>query len=81
MLSSKISKEEYKKEIEAILFASRRIVHLEELCREFPNMDKTEILGMLYELIEEYLLNGSALEIVELSDSRFELTNLLWDVF
>ena len=69
----RIKDDEIKREIEAALFKARRILSLEEICKLFPKIQKTKILELTYELIDEYKEVQTALEIVELADKRFEL--------
>ncbi|MFX1394003.1 MAG: SMC-Scp complex subunit ScpB [Promethearchaeota archaeon] len=62
-----------KREIEAALFKARRILSLEELCKLYPKYQKTKILELIRDLIDEYKEVQTALEIAELVDTRFEL--------
>ncbi|MHA1342529.1 MAG: SMC-Scp complex subunit ScpB [Promethearchaeota archaeon] len=62
-----------KRVIEAALFTSRKILSLKEITQIFPKSNKNEILQLIHELIEEYNNIQTALEIVELSNNRFEL--------
>lgn len=64
---------EIKREIEAAIFKARRILSLEEICKLFPKNQKSKILELTRELIEEYKEFQTALEITELAGTRFEL--------
>jgi len=61
-------------QIEALLYIARRPVALDEIQEIFPNKSKRELLALTYQLIEQYYEYNSALEIVELSNLRFELS-------
>jgi len=69
----RIKRDEMKRVIEAALFTSRKILSLKEITQIFPKSNKNEILQLIHELIEEYNNIQTALEIVELSNNRFEL--------
>ena len=69
----RLKRYEIKREIEAALFKARRILSLEEICKLFPKYQKTKILELTRELIYEYKKVQTALEVVELTDTRFEL--------
>ena len=60
-------------QIEALLYIARRPVGIDEIQEVIPNKSKTQLLNLIYQLIERYYEYNSALEIVELSNSRFEL--------
>jgi len=62
-----------KREIEAALFSARRILSIKDIKNIFPKIHKKEILILIRELIEEYRTFKTSLEIIEFSDSRFEL--------
>ena len=61
-------------QVEALLYIARRPVALDEIQETIPNRSKEQLLNLIYQLIERYYQYNSALEIVELSNLRFELT-------
>lgn len=69
----RLERDNIKREIEAILFKTRKILSLEKLNKISPNISAKETLELTRELILEYKKLNSALEIVELSNKRFEL--------
>ncbi|MGV9171930.1 MAG: SMC-Scp complex subunit ScpB, partial [Promethearchaeia archaeon] len=64
---------EFKKQIESILFAAREIVPIKELKSHLPDLTKQKVLQLTRDLIEDYKSFSTALEVVELSDYRFQL--------
>lgn len=64
---------EIKKLIEAVLFTRKEPVSLKELSKVHPNINKSETLILTRELMREYFYFTSALEIVELTENRFEM--------
>ncbi|TFG11064.1 MAG: hypothetical protein EU535_07805, partial [Promethearchaeota archaeon] len=66
--------QEIDSQIEALLYIARRPVSLDEIQEVIPNKSKEQLLNIIYQLIERYYEYNSALEIVELSNLRFELT-------
>lgn len=64
---------EIKKLIEAVLFTRKEPVSLKELSKVHPIINKSETLILTRELMREYFYFTSALEIVELTENRFEM--------
>lgn len=69
----RIRKDDIKRNIEAGLFKARKPLSLIEICRMFPKNKKREILKLVRELSNDYKSFQTALEIIELSELRFEL--------
>ncbi|MFO8020679.1 MAG: SMC-Scp complex subunit ScpB [Promethearchaeia archaeon] len=64
---------EFKKKIEAILFAAHEIVPIKELRDQLPELSKQKVIKLTRDLIQDYRSYNTSLEVVELSDYRFQL--------
>lgn len=70
---NRLKEAEYKKRIEALLFSARRILSIKEIKNHFDDLSKQKVIKLTRDLIDEYNNFNTALEIVELSDKRFQL--------
>ena len=69
----RVAQDKIKRRIEAALFKARRILSSEEIYKIFPKNKKRDVLKLIRELADDYKEFKTSLEIVELSNLRFQL--------